>query len=56
MSEQEEVDEPLEVIMSGLTAREKSLCFMDTENLPDNGQLEEIPPVKKVCLYALFPF
>ena len=43
-TKQAEVADPLVDRMSGLTAREKSLCFMDTENLPDKGQREDSPP------------
>ena len=37
------MDPPGERI-SGFTAREKSLCFIETENLPDRGQLDDGPP------------
>lgn len=43
-TKQEELEDPLVERMSGFTAREKSLCFMDTENRPERGQLEDLPP------------
>ena len=48
--------DPLVDRMSGLTAREKSLCFMDTENFPDKGHLEDSPPKmeKKLILICIF--
>ena len=53
-TKQEEVADPLVDRMSGLTAREKSLCFMDTENLPDRGQGEDSPPkIKVICIFTV---